>query len=1054
MNAESRFGDIVEISDVSLDLAQAGAGSEPVGQVETAKGAVLITRSDGTQVEAKAGSPVFLGDVIETEGDGAVGLLFIDESTFSLAGDGQMTVDDLVYDPATQSGSSAIDVAQGVFTFISGQIAKTQVDAMLITTPSATIGIRGSSGGGNIENPALQNPNSDVPATGTFSLFRDPDGTVGEINIQTPTGAVALNQVNATTQVLNPFTPPTKAVVLPGSAVGQFFGSALDALPPAPSGAGNTGGDQQATGSDQQADRGKPTVTDEAPPAGAEGQTQATQQAAAQAFAQVLAQGGSIEAAFDAATNTAGVAAERFGVDGTSLDQFTPETAVEESLDGQIDSSMGGLGRFGPSNPLSAGRGQDTETSREARDNAALDQAVDDVTAGILADTVGDVATTIGDLVSSGLFAPQAGGDLIGNLLANLSAGLAALDNSGLGPGLGGPGPLGGLGQNFNVLGGAIDTALTDTFLQGGIDQFGSTDAFDEFANATEETTTNSIEGSVVDLVSYLAAEAASNPTVEINLTSTVATVQLTPDQNDIINVLGGTLPNTVTLLGQAQAIDTVNGTASSNDTVILSAFTNAVRVNLVDTVVLPTTTSTQNIQFGTAGSMTLQGGTSDPSAPFQLAGTGSSGDNNLNQVLTLGFQMSGTNASQSSISLSGGNDTLVLANGTNNLSTVVGVEKFQLTGGGTNTFTLGVPLTGQVITGSSSVDHINIGGLSSADTVSAGAGTDVLGLTSVSSTTFGDAAFTNVSGFESVQLASNASYSLTLGGFFNNAVATNGQLNVTGGDNLTSGNVTLSAVTSAGATDAAFNFSGTSGTVSITTTAGNDSVEGGSGNDSFTTGAGADMIIGGAGNDQVTSGDGIDTIGTGAGNDTINAGAGADKITGGAGNDVMTGGTGQDTYIWGGIGEFGDQITDFSASSDVDILDINTAVTSGLGITGATTFRNSVTSLDVSGDTAGIFEITQATKSMSGTATFATAVSLATTALSVGSFTTAAAATDNLVVLYDNATTANAGVFRVADSDADGAIDAGEVSLVAFLEGVGADALSDTNFSGFTAAV
>jgi hypothetical protein len=55
-----------------------------------------------------------------------------------------MVLDELIYDSETNEGTSAISVVQGVFSFVSGAIAKSGPDAMTIRTPVATIGIRGT----------------------------------------------------------------------------------------------------------------------------------------------------------------------------------------------------------------------------------------------------------------------------------------------------------------------------------------------------------------------------------------------------------------------------------------------------------------------------------------------------------------------------------------------------------------------------------------------------------------------------------------------------------------------------------------------------------------------------------------------------------------------------------------------------------------------------------------------------------------------------------------------------------------------------------------------
>jgi len=121
-----------------------GTDGEPIGNVENISGTVWAIRTDGTKVELEIGDPVYQGDILESAPDGAVGVLLADETTFSMAENGRMVLDEMIYDPATEDGSVSLSVLQGVFTFVSGQVAKTNPDAMTLDTPVATIGIRGT----------------------------------------------------------------------------------------------------------------------------------------------------------------------------------------------------------------------------------------------------------------------------------------------------------------------------------------------------------------------------------------------------------------------------------------------------------------------------------------------------------------------------------------------------------------------------------------------------------------------------------------------------------------------------------------------------------------------------------------------------------------------------------------------------------------------------------------------------------------------------------------------------------------------------------------------
>jgi len=194
--------------------------SEPIGRVETSTGPVNATRADGTQVTLTQGDPVYAGDILETGTDGAVGIVFADESTFSLAESGRMTLDEMIYDPGAQEGTMSINLLQGAFTFVSGQIAKTDVDAMKIATPTATIGIRGTAGGGHIDADGV-----------TTAVLLPEIGFIGELSITNGAGTQTINQAGQAINVASFNALPSLPFSLTPQQIGQSFGAALNALP-------------------------------------------------------------------------------------------------------------------------------------------------------------------------------------------------------------------------------------------------------------------------------------------------------------------------------------------------------------------------------------------------------------------------------------------------------------------------------------------------------------------------------------------------------------------------------------------------------------------------------------------------------------------------------------------------------------------------------------------------------------------------------------------------------------------------------------------------------
>ncbi|MAI59459.1 MAG: hypothetical protein CMM92_00380 [Rickettsiales bacterium] len=206
--------------------AQAADGNIlSIGEVSTVSGTAKATRLDGTTTNLNAGDPVFQGDTIETEGSGAVGLVFLDKTTLSLSDGGKMVLDELVYDATTGTGSMAVDMLEGAFSFVSGEIAKTGPDAMSVKTPVAVIGIRGTTVAGKAAVEGNQN---------SFTLLQDADGGVGQIAVSNDGGTQVLAQVGATTSISSFTAPPPPPVILTTAQIQANYGTALNVLPPTP----------------------------------------------------------------------------------------------------------------------------------------------------------------------------------------------------------------------------------------------------------------------------------------------------------------------------------------------------------------------------------------------------------------------------------------------------------------------------------------------------------------------------------------------------------------------------------------------------------------------------------------------------------------------------------------------------------------------------------------------------------------------------------------------------------------------------------------------------
>ena len=118
----------------------------------------------------KKGDDVRKGDRLSTNASGALGVTFDDETTFSLSANASITVDEFVYRKGAR-GNAVVTVARGTVGFVAEQVAKT--GEMRITTPTAIVGVRGTTGVVEVAPGGVTN----------VKLYEDENGTVGRIEI-------------------------------------------------------------------------------------------------------------------------------------------------------------------------------------------------------------------------------------------------------------------------------------------------------------------------------------------------------------------------------------------------------------------------------------------------------------------------------------------------------------------------------------------------------------------------------------------------------------------------------------------------------------------------------------------------------------------------------------------------------------------------------------------------------------------------------------------------------------------------------------------------------
>ncbi|MDA0229708.1 MAG: choice-of-anchor L domain-containing protein [Proteobacteria bacterium] len=874
-----------------------GIEEAPIVRVGESVGEVTATRVDGTTVTLGKDSSIFQGDILETGAGAAVAVVFIDETEFSLGEEGRMVLDELIFDPTSLEGSSSFSVVQGVFVFVSGEIAANNPDDMIVRTPVATLGIRGTKVGGRAAAEGEFN---------TVTMMPEGEGqgeVTGSITVSTQTSSVTLNTAYQTTAVSSVFDSPSPAITLSAaqasglySAINNFlsgtggaFGAGLTGGDNTGGGADNSGGatdDAQGAGGGAEGDGGSEPSEEEVAAAGLA--------AANDAFAAMeaaLNEGGSLEDAIDIGIAAGAAALDQYneaiqdGVFNTLLDggpdgefddpELVDGAAQEDGFDTNTDQFSDeyagfedGVGDF--DGELDAQDGEiDPDVFDEAFEGEFEEFATEQFAGEVGEGEFGDYDGFGGDDFGFGddYFSDPYSDDLYGDTF---------VDNT-----------YDTFGDEY-LYGG--DLYFDDTFVEDDVifeddfvfineeEFFGTQGVSDvsEFSGDPEVLATG-----LIDSLSGLTVTAAPGPGPFVSSANFVGNTTAGASSAGFFESLNfGTADGVSFSLGKGIVLTSGDGTPNNSNTAIgFSGDASFLGDNDLDTVLsntghIQTTTDTTSLEF----SFTVTGNVNAIIFDFMF-GTDEFNEQSVNDIAAV--FVDGTNFAFFP------DDSI--------LHFDVGFNEFNFfdnTGGA-----LGIEY-----------DGISEPGV-------------IVGLlnTSLSTHTIKIA----VSDTSDVSVDTGLFLSaFGLGETFASATAGNDILaGTTGNDSVDAGDGNDSVFGAAGLDT----INGGLGDDSLHGGAGNDLVnggddndilKGGSGDDNLNGGIGADTVEGGFGNDTVQGGDGDDLLFGDAGNDTLLGGSGNDKLDGDDGNDALFGSNGDDTLF----GDLGNDI--LQGQDDDDILD------------------------------------------------------------------------------------------------------------------------------------
>jgi hypothetical protein len=149
---------------------------DQVGQVATLQGIATVMRGNAAASRLKVSDGIYKKDALQTGANSSLGVTFDDETTLSLTANAGIVVNDFVYEEGGKGNSAAFNIARGTVAFVASLVAKN--GDMTISTPTATLGIRGTTG-------VVDVPDNTAAGAGEakIKLYPDADGRVGQIDV-------------------------------------------------------------------------------------------------------------------------------------------------------------------------------------------------------------------------------------------------------------------------------------------------------------------------------------------------------------------------------------------------------------------------------------------------------------------------------------------------------------------------------------------------------------------------------------------------------------------------------------------------------------------------------------------------------------------------------------------------------------------------------------------------------------------------------------------------------------------------------------------------------
>jgi hypothetical protein len=179
------------------------AAQEAIGTVSRIQGEASGTHGSATRALAVNAS-VILNETVTTGAAARLEVTFKDNTRLTLGENAKLTLDRYVFNPAAGRGTIRFKVV-GALRFLSGQVSKLARSDVSVTTPVATIGIRGTEfWGGPIDDQVL----------GVFLIE-------GAVRVSNTAGARILNRPGQGTNIVRAGAAPGPVTFWPQDKVNR-----------------------------------------------------------------------------------------------------------------------------------------------------------------------------------------------------------------------------------------------------------------------------------------------------------------------------------------------------------------------------------------------------------------------------------------------------------------------------------------------------------------------------------------------------------------------------------------------------------------------------------------------------------------------------------------------------------------------------------------------------------------------------------------------------------------------------------------------------------------